>query len=230
MVATQALRRLRKEYMKINKCPVPNIIAKPLDTNILEWYYVIEGPKDSPYENGTYMGKLVFPKEYPYKPPSIYMITRNGRFTVNTRLCLSMSDFHPESWNPLWSVSSILSGLLSFMLEEEQTYGSIKTSRETKKQFALRSWEFNRKDRMFMTLFAEYVEKVEEAQRKKESMTTPTVEGVPSASSSSSVSAASSQQTPPPSKPTAAIGPTDQIDKIVIAIVVLLSALFLMYL
>ncbi|KAK0597948.1 hypothetical protein LWI29_030116 [Acer saccharum] len=26
-----------------------------------------------------------------------------------------MSDFHPESWNPMWSISSILTGLLSFM-------------------------------------------------------------------------------------------------------------------
>ena len=29
------------------------------------------------------------------------MITPNGRFAVNTRLCVSMSDFHPETWNPV---------------------------------------------------------------------------------------------------------------------------------
>ena len=28
-----------------------------------------------------------------------------------------MSDFHPETWVPAWSVSSILNGVLSFMLE-----------------------------------------------------------------------------------------------------------------
>jgi ubiquitin-protein ligase len=27
-----------------------------------------------------------------------------------------MSDFHPETWNPTWSVESILRGLLSFMV------------------------------------------------------------------------------------------------------------------
>lgn len=31
---------------------------------------------------------------------------------MNTRLCLSMSDYHPESWNPVWSVSCILTGAL----------------------------------------------------------------------------------------------------------------------
>lgn len=44
------------------------------------------------------------------------MMTPSGRFQTDTRLCLSMSDFHPESWNPLWSVGSILMGLLSFMV------------------------------------------------------------------------------------------------------------------
>lgn len=34
---------------------------------------------------GYYHGKLVFPREFPFKPPSIYMITPNGRFKCNTR-------------------------------------------------------------------------------------------------------------------------------------------------
>ena len=59
---------------------------------------------------------LRFPAEYPFRPPSIYMITPNGRFKPNTRLCLSISDFHPDTWNPSWSVSTILTGLLSFMV------------------------------------------------------------------------------------------------------------------
>ena len=39
-----------------------------------------------------------------------------GRFQPDTRLCLSMSDFHPSTWNPSWSVATILTGLLSFMV------------------------------------------------------------------------------------------------------------------
>lgn len=108
--------RLKRELQALQKEPVENIVALPKSNNILEWHYVIIGPKNTPYEGGYYHGKLVFPLLYPNKPPSIYMITPNGRFQVNKRLCLSMSDYHPESWNPLWSISSILQGLLSFML------------------------------------------------------------------------------------------------------------------
>lgn len=69
------------------------------------------------------------------------------------RLCLSISDFHPDTWNPAWSISSILTGLLSFMLENTCTTGSIVTSLSTKKQLAKYSGEFNLKSEIFCELF-----------------------------------------------------------------------------
>ena len=91
------------------------------------------GPESSPYEGGLYHGKLVFPAEFPFKPPSIYMITPSGRFRPNTRLCLSISDYHPDTWNPAWSVATILTGLLSFMLERAPTMGSVETTENEKR-------------------------------------------------------------------------------------------------
>ena len=114
---TVAVMRLQKEYQRLGKEPMPNILAEPNPSNILEWHFVINGPSATPYEGGQYHGVLRFPPEYPYKPPAVMMMTPNGRFNTNTRLCLSMSDFHPETWVPAWSVSSILNGVLSFMLE-----------------------------------------------------------------------------------------------------------------
>ncbi|XP_015764685.1 PREDICTED: ubiquitin-conjugating enzyme E2 J2-like [Acropora digitifera] len=116
-VHTTAASRLRQDYLRIVKDPVPYITALPLPSNILEWHYVVRGPENTPYSEGYYHGKLVFPKDFPFKPPRIFMTTPNGRFKVNTRLCLSISDFHPDTWNPAWSVSTILTGLLSFMVE-----------------------------------------------------------------------------------------------------------------
>ena len=48
----------------------------------------------------------------------------SGRFETGRRLCLSMSDFHPESWVPTWSVATILNGVLSFMLEVHSSHMS----------------------------------------------------------------------------------------------------------
>lgn len=103
-----ATARLKQDYLRLKKDPVPYVVAEPLPANILEWYvscycvakcgkdlkkkelrcfccfrhYVVTGPENTPYEGGLYHGKLVFPREFPFKPPSIYMITPNGRLVL----------------------------------------------------------------------------------------------------------------------------------------------------
>jgi len=186
---TTATARLKQDFMRIVKDPVPYIQAQPVPSNILEWHYIVTGPENSPYEGGIYHGKLVFPREFPFKPPSIYMITPNGRFKCNTRLCLSISDFHPDTWNPAWSVSTILTGLLSFMMEKSPTLGSIETSDHTKRQLSANSGGFNIKDKLFCELFPDVVEKIKEELKRREE------ELAKSASSSSNNSQGSSSRT-----------------------------------
>jgi len=152
-----AVSRLKQDFVRIKRDPVPYIVAEPLPSNILEWHYVVTGPEASPYEGGLYHGKLVFPAEFPFKPPSIYMITPSGRFRTNTRLCLSISDYHPDTWNPAWSVATILTGLLSFMLERAPTMGSVETSEHEKRVFASKSHSFNLTNKHFCELFPDLV-------------------------------------------------------------------------
>jgi len=142
---------LRKELRAFD--PPPYIRAAPLETNMQEWRFVLQGPHDSPYEGGMYQGKIKFPDDYPFKPPSIYMLTPNGRFETDRRLCLSISDFHPESWIPTWSVASIINGVLSFMLEDAPTTGSVATSLAEKRRLAGLSVTFNQGDSTFRQLF-----------------------------------------------------------------------------
>lgn len=78
----------------------------------------------------------MFPIEYPMKPPSILMFTPSGRFEVNKPICTSFSNYHPETWNPLWGVESIVIGLISFMLSEEFSAGSLKANSSARKTFA----------------------------------------------------------------------------------------------
>ncbi|CUM67531.1 uncharacterized protein PRCAT00005231001 [Priceomyces carsonii] len=173
MASRQAQKRLNKEYKALTANPPPLVMGKPNEENILEWHYVITGPPNTPFEGGQYHGVLRFPKEYPFKPPSISMLTPNGRFACNTRLCLSISDYHPDTWNPAWSVSTILTGLLSFMTGDESTTGSITTSDSVKKRLARDSKEWNitenpRFKRQFPELTDQNKIDVREAKLKKE--------------------------------------------------------------
>lgn len=143
MATPAATKRLTKEYAAITKSPPPYIVAHPSEKNILEWHYILTGPPETPYEGGQYWGTLMFPPDYPFAPPAIRMHTPSGRFQPSTRLCLSISDFHPKSFNPAWEVSTILTGLLSFMTSEEMTTGSVRASEQERRLFAARTRWWN---------------------------------------------------------------------------------------
>ncbi|KAH9990603.1 ubiquitin-conjugating enzyme/RWD-like protein, partial [Russula vinacea] len=128
MASKAANKRLSKEYVTMQKEPPPFVWAVPDEKDILIWNFIIHGPPDSPYVGGEYHGVLLFPSEYPFKPPGIKMYTPSGRFQPDKKICFSMSDFHPGSWNPAWSVATILTGLVSFMLSDEMTTGSVTTT------------------------------------------------------------------------------------------------------
>ena len=78
-----AYRRLQKEYQLILQDPPPNAIAHPDPKNRLKWHFMIHSMQGTPYEGGFYHGTIMFPVEYPHKPPSIRMKTPNGRFIPN---------------------------------------------------------------------------------------------------------------------------------------------------
>lgn len=78
----QALKRIQKEYNEIIKnSGILNekgiISAGPIDdSDMFKWEAEIEGPKDTPYESGTFLLYIDFPKDYPFKPPKIVFATK----------------------------------------------------------------------------------------------------------------------------------------------------------
>ncbi|KRY09072.1 Adaptin ear-binding coat-associated protein 1, partial [Trichinella patagoniensis] len=134
--ALRAGARLRKDAARLARDPVPYVKAMPLPSNILEWHYLLQGPEDSPYAGGFYHGKLIFPSDYPFKPPSIYIITPNGRFKPNTRLCLSISDFHPDTWNPTWSKQKLARRSILYNLQSAVVRDLFPEEYETMKMLA----------------------------------------------------------------------------------------------
>lgn len=90
------------------------------------------------------------------------MFTPSGRFQVNTRLCLSISDYHPDTWNPSWTVSTIIMGLISFMNENSHTLGALTTSDSEKRVYARRSREYNLQNGQFCEIFPELAKTIKE--------------------------------------------------------------------
>jgi hypothetical protein len=91
------------------------------------------------------------------------MLTPSGRFEPGAKICLSISDFHPESWNPLWGVSMILLGLQSFFYETASTTGALhNVSAAEKRRFASQSLEFNSRNMTYRKLFPDLIKLAKE--------------------------------------------------------------------
>lgn len=177
----------------MQKSPPPFVWACPEEKNILNWNFIIRGPVDSPYAGGEYHGMIMFPSEYPFKPPGIKMLTPSGRFQPDKKICFSMSDFHPGTWNPAWSVATICTGILSFMLSDEMTTGSMTSSDGDKRVLAQRSHDWNIKQKRFVEAFPEYsglvmkeLPNMGEADRGSSSNSTPIPSSAPSLTTSPS--------------------------------------------
>jgi ubiquitin-conjugating enzyme E2 J2 len=147
--------RIQKEYKQLQDDPslLPNAFVSPNPDNLLEWHFVIYG-LDEQYKGGVYHGIINLPENYPKSPPGIKVLTPSGRFIPNASLCLSISNFHPESWNRGWKVYQVLLGLISVMnVDDENGVGMIYETKKVRQRYARDSMEFNMQKDIFKTLF-----------------------------------------------------------------------------
>ena len=89
-----AVKRLMREARELAADPNPDFSAAPLPSDIMEWHFEVRGPAGTPFEGGLYHGRIILPPEYPFKPPSIMLLTPSGRFEVGKKICLSISAHH----------------------------------------------------------------------------------------------------------------------------------------
>ncbi|CAN6467920.1 unnamed protein product [Victoria cruziana] len=66
----------------------------------------------------------------------------NGRFETQTKICLSISNHHPEHWQPSWGVRTALVALIAFMpTKAEGALGSLEYPKEERHALAIKSRE-----------------------------------------------------------------------------------------
>ena len=143
MKFSDTINRINKEYTRLQRNQVENIIAIPNPKNIFQWNFCIYGLKDCPFEGGYYHGVMNLPPEYPLKPPSIKFITPNGRFAEGQNICTNFTSFHPEQWELTWNIEKMLIATLSFMNDTENSTGVVQTSSYEKEKLAKQSLVWN---------------------------------------------------------------------------------------
>ena len=135
-----AIKRIFADLRELNDDPSDQYYAMPREDNIFDWHFTIRGPTETAFEGGIYHGRIILPLDYPMKPPNIMLLTPNGRFVVRQKICLSISAYHPESWNPAWGVRTMLEAIISFMPSKgEGAIGSLDYTPDERKRLAAQS-------------------------------------------------------------------------------------------
>jgi ubiquitin-protein ligase len=90
-----------------------------------QWNAIIEGPKETPFEGGSFALAIEFPADYPIRPPTVKFVTPvfHPNVTKEGGICLNLLK---EDWKPLITMPALLSSirlLLATPNMEVRSYG-----------------------------------------------------------------------------------------------------------
>ena len=111
-----ALKRIQKELKELFEDPLLMCTAGPTDDDLFQWQATIVGPEGSPYEGGLFIINIVFPSDYPFKPPKLNFITRIYHCNISAQgdICL---DILKDQWSPALTISKVLLSLCSLLTD-----------------------------------------------------------------------------------------------------------------
>jgi len=102
-----ALKRIQRELASILDDPPPGCFLLQMGDDLFQWKVEVQGPPDSPFEDGTFTLHVIFPKTYPFQPPKVKFETRIFHPNINQSgdICL---DTLAAQWVPSMSMAQVL--------------------------------------------------------------------------------------------------------------------------
>ncbi|KAF7647615.1 hypothetical protein LDENG_00169710 [Lucifuga dentata] len=84
------------------------------ESNILTWQGLIV-PENAPYDKGAFRIEIIFPSEYPFKPPKITFKTKIYHPNIDEKgqVCLPM--ISTENWKPTTKTNQVIQALVALV-------------------------------------------------------------------------------------------------------------------
>uniref|UniRef100_A0A8C7KYJ2 Uncharacterized protein n=1 Tax=Oncorhynchus kisutch TaxID=8019 RepID=A0A8C7KYJ2_ONCKI len=140
-------KRILEELKSLHCDPHPFCTVLPLESDFTFWKILMQGPPDTPYENGAFELYCQFGAEYPVKPPLVRFVTPVYHCNVNNvgRICHNIFDRNYSANITMREILDAVYGLL-IVPEPEDPLDSILaeeflTSREKYEQEAKKNTE-----------------------------------------------------------------------------------------
>lgn len=126
----QGFHLLKKQLSDLERNPVDGFSAGLIDDeDMYKWSVLIMGPPDTYYAGGLFKCHLVFPKEYPVKPPKMKFTSDiwHPNIDKNGDVCISILhepgedkygyEKAEERWLPVHTVETILISVISMLAD-----------------------------------------------------------------------------------------------------------------
>ena len=107
--------RIKKEYAECQNQKEAEISATLVDDKLTHWKGRIAGPKNTPYEGGTFVVDIQVPENYPFVPPKMRFDTKIWHPNVssaNGAICL---DILKDQWSPALTMRTALLSLQALL-------------------------------------------------------------------------------------------------------------------
>ncbi|KAM8839031.1 uncharacterized protein ACB058_015597 isoform 1-T1 [Synchiropus picturatus] len=111
-------KRIREELKNLHCQPHPFFRVFPSESDLTFWKILMQGPPDTPYEQGVFELYCQFGKEYPVKPPLVRFLTPIYHCNINSvgRICHNIFD---RNYNAHITMREILNAVYGLLIAPE---------------------------------------------------------------------------------------------------------------
>jgi len=144
-----AIRRLQKELGDIRKSNLKSFRDIQVDESNLHNWQGLLVPENSPYNKGAWRIDIVFPAEYPFKPPKISFRTKiyHPNIDENGQVCLPI--ISAENWKATTKTDRVIQALVTLVNDPEPEHplraDLAEEYTKDRKKFLKNAEEFTRK-------------------------------------------------------------------------------------
>jgi ubiquitin-conjugating enzyme E2 A len=110
------IKRLNNELTKLNTEPVEGFTLTDTN-NIMCWKGILDGPADTPYQEGKFHIQFTFDEDYPKCAPSVKFLQPifHPNIYRDGKICVDILQSH--EWSPVQTVRSIVLSLRSLFMD-----------------------------------------------------------------------------------------------------------------